>query len=204
MSCRTRGRDSTSSLNAAGATRGSFGLFSIRERFELIGGHLEIESALGRGTRVILTVPPPLAVPLQPKESTSPLVMKNQTLPVSAPGTIRVLIVDDHTVVRKGLAEILQREPGFAIVGEAVDGQHALDQSRQLKPDVVLMDVTMPRMNGIEATRILSSEMPKVRVIGLSMHAHCDMAAQMQEAGAVRYLAKDGPIEDLVAAIREG
>lgn len=187
--------------HAAGDFHGTFGLFSIRERFELIGGRLEIDSAPDRGTRAILTVPIPPAVPSQTKEST-PSVNK-PTIPMPAPGLIRILIADDHTVVRKGLIEILLREPGITVVGEAADGQHAIDQARQLKPDVVLMDITMPRMNGIDATRVLSREMPEVRVIGLSMHTNLDMAAQMQEAGAVRYLAKDGPIEDLVAAIRE-
>jgi CheY-like chemotaxis protein len=186
---------------AVGVTLGGFGLFSIRERFALLDGSLEVESAPDQGTRAILTMPIPRAVPSQPKESTSPPAEKPISL-ISASGMIRILIADDHTVIRKGLVELLQKEPGLAIVGEAVDGQHTLDQARQLKPDVVLMDVTMPRMNGIDATRLLLSEMPEVRVIGLSMHAH-DMKAQMHAAGAVRYLVKDGPIEDLVAAIRE-
>jgi DNA-binding NarL/FixJ family response regulator len=103
---------------------------------------------------------------------------------------------------RKGLVQLLQQEPGLAVVGKAVNGQQAFDQAQQLKPDVVLMDVTMPQMNGIDATRLLLSEMPEARVIGLSMNAH-EMATLMQAAGAVRYFAKDGHIEDLVEAIRE-
>jgi len=116
---------------------------------------------------------------------------------------IRVLVVDDHTVVRKGLVEILKKQEGIVIVGEASDGRQALEQTRQVQPHVVLMDVVMPLMNGIDSTRLIKNEMPNVQIIGLSMHAQDVMAAQMLAAGAVRYLVKDGPIEDLVAAIKE-
>jgi PAS domain S-box-containing protein len=186
---------------AVGVASGSFGLFSIRERFALLGGRLEVDSAPDQGTRAILTVPILYSASSQPKESRSQFVEK-PIPPVSASGMIRILVVDDHTLFRKGLVELLQKTPGFAVVGEAVNGQQALDQARQLKPDVVLMDVTMPQMDGIDATRLLLSEVPEVRIIGLSMHAH-EMAALMKEAGAVRYFAKDGHIEDLAEAIRE-
>ena len=185
-----------------GNTPGSFGLFNIRERLAFLDGRLEIESAPGEGTRVILSAPIPKPVPSQPKKSESPSAVAPIST-ASAPGAVRVLVADDHTVVRKGLVEILRKEPGIDVVGEAQDGQQAVEQARLLKPDVVLMDVTMPLMSGIEATRILSSEMPEVRVIGLSMHAQDDMAAQMRGAGAVRYLVKDGPAEDLIKAIHD-
>ena len=118
-------------------------------------------------------------------------------------GRIRVLLADDHEIVRQGLTNLLGFEPDLEVVGEAGNGRQAVDLVRQLKPAVVLMDVTMPEMNGIEATHLLLSEMPEVRVIGLSMHTHEEMAALMRAAGAVRYLAKGGQIEDLIKAIRE-
>ncbi len=186
--------------HAAGNAPG-FGLFSIRERLEFLDGRLEIESAPGQGSRFILTAPIVQAAAAEPSGFASPATAASEPS-ASAPGGIRVLVVDDHTVVRKGLVEILQKQAGVAVVGEAADGRQALEQARLLKPDVVLMDVTMPRMSGIEATRSLVYEMPNVRVIGLSMHAQDDMAAQMRAAGAVSYLVKDGPIEDLVAAVR--
>jgi signal transduction histidine kinase/ActR/RegA family two-component response regulator len=196
-----KGKGFDPATQTVGGTVGGFGLFSIRERFALLGGSLEVESAPDQGTRTTLTVPIPPSASPQPKESTSGLSARSIS-PASDPGAIRILVADDHTVVRKGLVELLQKVPGLAVVGEAANGLHAIDQARQLRPDVVLMDVTMPQMNGIDATRLLLSEMPRVRVIGLSMHAH-EMATLMQAAGAIRYLAKDGQIEDLIKAIRE-
>jgi len=186
---------------AAGNTPGSFGLFNIRERLASIDGGLEIESAPGAGTRIVLTAPiaPLPAPPLSPAVSAA---TAHEPAPAAA-GAIRVLVADDHTVVRKGLVELLRKEPSLAVVGEAADGRQALDLARLLNPDVVLMDVSMPVMSGIDATRVLLAEMPSVRVIGLSMHAQADMAAQMRAAGAVRYLVKDGPMEDLLKAIRD-
>jgi CheY-like chemotaxis protein len=185
----------------AAANAGGFGLFNIRERLDFLDGRLLIESAPGQGASFTLTAPITPALRSRPATSDTP-VAEAPTPSASAIGAIRVLVVDDHTVVRRGLVEILQKESGIAVAGEAGDGQQALDQARLLKPDVVLMDITMPRMNGIDATRRLISEIPGARVIGLSMHAQADMAAQMRAAGAVDYLVKDGPIDDLVAAVR--
>jgi len=115
---------------------------------------------------------------------------------------IRVLLADDHQMMREGLAALLHREPDIEMVGAAFNGEEAVDLARRLRPDVVVMDVTMPRLNGIEATRQIVAELASVRVIGLSMHEEADMAAAMREAGASDYLTKDSPPEVLVAAIR--
>jgi PAS domain S-box-containing protein len=186
-----------------GTARGTFGLFNIRERFALLDGHLEIDSSPGKGTRVFLSIPIPAAVSAGAAESGSSPTSARVAVSASAPGIIRILVADDHTVIRKGLVELLRKEKGLVIVGEAADGQEAVDQAHELNPDVVLMDVTMPRLNGIDATCIISAELPRIRVIGLSMHAEDDMASRMREAGVRRYLVKDGPIQDLVNAIRE-
>jgi DNA-binding NarL/FixJ family response regulator len=115
---------------------------------------------------------------------------------------LRILLVDDHKLLREGLTGLLHDEPDLEIVGEAQDGLMAIEKARELQPDVILMDISMPRMNGIEATRAISRELPKINIIGLSMHEKEDMAAAMREAGAVNYLPKDTPSTLLVDAIR--
>jgi PAS domain S-box-containing protein len=195
------GQGFDAAAHAAGNAAGSFGLFSIRERFALLDGRMEIDSAPGRGTCVTLTAPLTPADRASPAEAT-PQSDTELLSPATVPSPIRIVVADDHTLVRKGLVELLHKTPGLVVVGEAAEGWEALERARQLKPDVVLMDVAMPRMNGIDATRLLCGEMPAVRVVGLSMHASADTAARMHEAGAVGYLAKDSAIDDLIAALR--
>lgn len=115
---------------------------------------------------------------------------------------IRVLLVDDHRLLREGLAGLLQREPDLEVIGQAADGQAAVEMARELHPDVILMDVTMPRMSGIEATRRIAHEMPDIRIVGLSMHEADEIGAAMRRAGASDYVVKDGPSDDLISAIR--
>jgi DNA-binding NarL/FixJ family response regulator len=115
---------------------------------------------------------------------------------------IRVLLVDDQRVIREGLAGLLRFEPDIEVVGEAADGHQAIALAEQLRPDVITMDVSMPGMNGMEATRAIISRMPQARIIGLSMHLDDYVATAMMDAGAVGYLTKSGPPEALVAAIR--
>jgi CheY-like chemotaxis protein len=115
---------------------------------------------------------------------------------------IRVLLADDHAVLRAGMTSLLNDEPDIEVVGEAWDGQMAVELAVDLQPDVILMDVTMPRLNGIEATRRIMAQLPRVRIIGLSMHEQESMAVAMRRAGAKAYLTKDGRCETLIDAIR--
>ncbi len=117
-------------------------------------------------------------------------------------GRIRVLLVDDHQALREGLKSLFEDEADIEVVGEASDGEAAVVMTKRVRPDLVVMDVTMPKMNGIEATRVLTREFPRVRVIGLSMHEKQDVAKSMLEAGASAYLPKDVPSRMLLAAIR--
>lgn len=118
-------------------------------------------------------------------------------------GTIRILVADDHSIMRQGLSLFLSQEPDIAIVGEAVDGTSALEKARTLRPDVILMDLGMPGINGVEATRIIHSEMPRIRIIGLSMYEATEQAASMYAAGAVAYLSKCCSFKELTGTIRQ-
>ncbi len=115
---------------------------------------------------------------------------------------IRVLITDDHAIVRKGLAVLLGTERDFKVVGEAQDGMEAVEKAGSLKPDVVLMDLVMPRMDGIEATRRITESHPGVKVLVLTSFAADDKVFPAVKAGALGYLLKDSGPEDLVEAIR--
>lgn len=182
-----------------------FGLFSIRERLEMLGGGLEVQSEPGRGTRVVLHVPitprgpEPQPSAAGPVAEAAPAVVTPATWGGTAP--IRVLLADDHQVVRDGLSRLLQMQPGIAVVGQASDGREAVERALQVDPDVVIMDISMPRLNGIEATRRILAQRPRVRVIGLSMHGDGEMARTMREAGAANYLPKSSSPEVLIEAI---
>jgi DNA-binding NarL/FixJ family response regulator len=115
---------------------------------------------------------------------------------------IRILLADDHAVVRQGFKMILSAQPDMEIVGEAGNGREALELAQQLKPDVVVMDVAMPELNGIEATRRLVGSVPHARVIALSMHKDSVYVREVLRAGARGYLLKESGAGDLVAAIR--
>jgi DNA-binding NarL/FixJ family response regulator len=115
---------------------------------------------------------------------------------------IRVLLVDDHKIARQGLCSLLQFESDIEVVGEAENGRQAIDLARQRGPEVVIMDINMPVMNGIEATRIITKEMPRVKVVALSMHGTKDTSREILEAGATACLTKGGTMEELVEAVR--
>ena len=188
---------------------GEFGLFSIRERLDLVGGSLRLEAEPRKGTRATVTVPQRSALVLDDDEREADLddlvdvasETQEQELVLSE-RRIRVLLADDHEIVREGLASLLTDEPDIEVVGQASDGQEAVELAGEIRPDVVLMDVTMPRLDGIEATRQIKNQMPEIRVIGLSMHEKEDLAAAMREAGASAYLSKNGCCETLIGTIR--
>lgn len=118
------------------------------------------------------------------------------------PQTIRVLIVDDHTIVRAGIRLLLQAEPDIEVVGEAGDGQGAVAQTEASHPNVVLMDVAMPGISGLEATRQIKHRWPQVQVLALTMHRSDDYFFRMLEAGASGYVLKGADPGDLITAVR--
>jgi DNA-binding NarL/FixJ family response regulator len=116
--------------------------------------------------------------------------------------SIKVLIADDHQIVRESLRALLSREPGITVVGEAQEGRTTLRLARELAPDVIIMDVAMPDLNGIEATRQILVEFPEIKVIALSMHNDRRFVLNMLKAGARGYLLKDCAFKHLIQAIR--
>src|SRR5919205_3578435 len=114
----------------------------------------------------------------------------------------RILIADDHALVREGLRTMLSGEDGIEVIAEANDGQQALDVCRELKPDLVLMDVRMPVMDGLEATRKIKDEMPRTSVMMVTMHENPDYLFEAVKAGAAGYVLKDASGERLLSAVR--
>ncbi len=193
------------------SSEGGFGLFSVRERLEYLGGRMSVDASPGHGSRFTIVAPthrePALAGPAAIAGEPAPIPAVRQAPPAPGPavGTrrkIRVLVADDHAIVRQGFIRLLQEAPDIEVVGEAGNGQEAIILARQLEPDVVLMDVSMPIVNGYEATRQIVAASQDVRVIGLSMHEESEISATMRQAGAVAFVTKSDPPRNLLGAIR--
>lgn len=179
----------------------SFGLFSIRDRVEVMGGSFAIESAEGHGTTSTIRVPAMFAVPRS--VSATDGGKTSATDSSGRGGPIRVLVVDDHTIFRRGLISILESYPDIKVVGEASDGEEGVALAGDLMPDVVIMDLAMPRMNGIEATRVIKSRFMSIDVIALSFQESEHARSSILQAGARAYFTKSGPLDSLLSAIRE-
>jgi DNA-binding NarL/FixJ family response regulator len=114
---------------------------------------------------------------------------------------LRILVADDHTLVRQGLRKILESQPGWVVVGEAGDGRDAVQQTMELQPDVVIMDIAMPRLNGVEALQQIERRHPNTRVLVLSMYSDEAYVTRAVRAGAAGYLLKDSADVDLIQAV---
>ena len=113
----------------------------------------------------------------------------------------RVLLAEDHTIVRKGLRSLLDKETGIKVVGEAEDGREAIAKAEELHPDVVVMDIAMPGLNGLEATRQIKKRFPDIKIIILTMHTNKEYVSQTLKAGASGYLVKKAAPDELISAI---
>ena len=114
----------------------------------------------------------------------------------------RIVIAEDHTILREGLRSLLSSEPELRVVGEAKDGREAIRRVEQLEPDLILMDLSMPRMNGVEAIREIKNRIPETKVLALTVHKAEEFVLEVLQAGADGYVLKDASSEELVMAIR--
>lgn len=171
-----------------------FGLFSIKERMAMMNGRMEIQSLPEQGTRVTLIVPSD-AVPLPERAADA------DGRPEKTTERLRVLLVDDHAMVREGLRSILEGYHDLEVVGEAGDGIEAVKLARTRHPDVVVMDINMPRLDGVSATRQIKRDRPATAVIGISVQDSIQVEQAMLSAGATTFLRKDRAASHLHDAI---
>lgn len=201
-----RGFDLSSSTEPSDQSS-KFGLFSIKERMKALGGSFHIESAAGQGTTALLVLP---VADQRESDVVSPKELLHKSSEngqardavASSSAFIRLLLVDDHAMMRQGLRMTLEHYADIVLVGEAKDGQEAVELVEKLRPQVVVMDINMPRLNGIEATARIRAQFPEVCIIGLSVNAEEDNQRLMRRAGATLLITKEAAVNELYDAIR--
>ena len=182
----------------------TFGLFSIQQRLVHLGGSMEIEAAPGQGMRITLVAPVRVELHsgMEPDSAERVSSIAEPAAVRLGGGVIRVLIVDDHKIMRQGLVGLMKMESDIQVVGEAENGSQAIELVETTNPDVVIMDVNLGEVTGMQITKIILARKPNLKVIGLSMHEGSDIANAMLKAGALAYLTKSVASSELVATIR--
>ena len=194
-------------------TVNKFGLFSIRERMLSLGGRFELQSSPGNGTVATLVFPITTTLIEMPASAEALVSKENGTRKVngaktrSTPdGKILLLVVDDHAMVRQGLCSVLDAYEDIHVIGEASNGKEAIELASRLRPDVILMDVTMPDIDGIEVTKRIKSDHPHVLIIGMSVHSAQQVESAMSNAGASAFIHKEAAVDKLhqtILAVRQ-
>ena len=177
-----------------------FGLFSIRERMEGIGGTFEVSSLPQQGTVARLSLPLVADLHATEKDPHQDMSLPALSRTAQTP-TVRILMVDDHPLVRQGMRGVVEGFANMEVVGEASNGKEAVQLARDLRPDVIIMDINMPLMNGVEATKIIKAHSPEITVVGLSVNNDRQVQAAMKAAGASAYVTKDVASEMLCEVI---
>ena len=203
--------------------RGRFGLLSIRERMLSLGGKFVLTSSAGQGTTATLVLPLEECPVASSSVTSHGSTMGDATGPGNGEQTdrttdqagrpavkhsnnedtpqVRVLVADDHSMIRQGLCSLLKDYSDIQVVGEAANGEEAVAMTDTLLPDVILMDINMPKLDGVEATRRVKQKHPDVAVIGLSILVAEQVEATMREAGAVAFVNKEAAFEELYETI---
>ena len=195
------GFDPATLLNRTNSQTTGLGLFSIRERLTLLGGQFDFTSSPGQGTQFRLIAPLSSNGHVSADESTDLAERKDtpdRAISASAPRKLRILVVDDHAAVREGLRELLQERSEFEVVGEASNGLEAMAQAKALRPDVILIDISMPVMDGIEATRRIHAAFPFIQIFGLSAHELATNLHAIRQAGGSDYFIKNADMGRLI------
>jgi PAS domain S-box-containing protein len=178
-----------------------WGLFSIRERLTLLGGRFDIESSPGRGARFRLIAPLGAQDTSSPQDPQSPAVIgpaSSSAASLATAHALKILTVDDHAAVRRVFRDVLQERLELCVVGEASNGLEAIAQARALQPDVILMDISMPQMDGVEATRRIRAELPAIEILGLSMQVRTETRHPIEHAGASGFFVKGADTQRLI------
>jgi CheY-like chemotaxis protein len=176
-----------------------FGLFSIRERLKLLNGTINISSEVSKGTEIEIKIP--ISNLSEKAQAQINSVSMNELARQEKEKKINVLLVDDHKIVREGIANLLKENPSLHVVAQAEDGIDAVEKVETFMPDVVVMDINMPRLNGIEATRVIKNKFPNIDIIGLSVQDEHHIAESMKKAGALALLNKAGDPQELIKII---
>jgi signal transduction histidine kinase/ActR/RegA family two-component response regulator len=179
---------------------GGFGLFSIRERVKALDGELQISSMPGYGSQFKIIVPDRVEIPSAKNLPAVDVLIRERSK--EERGNMVVLVADDHQIIRQSLASLLKSQPFVKEVVEAENGEEAVKIAQAIDPDVILMDLNMPKMNGIEATRILHSRNPHIKIIGLSVQAERETAQAMKDVGAAAYFNKADDTNALIETIK--
>jgi CheY-like chemotaxis protein len=202
----------------AKSENGHFGLFSVKERMQAMGGRLDVDSRPGEGATITMRLPltrgksaeggmpaDRFLAAAAGKRLSEESIFQIPNPPFHPPpgNTIRLLLVDDHTMVRQGLRSLLESYEDVMIVGEAANGEEAIELVEQLRPALVVMDLNMPKKNGIEATARIKARWPETVVIGLSVQAGEEARRAILNAGGAVLLTKEAAVDELYRTIRE-